>query len=281
MFYFVSGDQNKVDLHKVIETHERYADLKKNEKALNRIIYTDIEDAYYTGIAAANTAAGNTADSSGKTADTADKAFADYFRFYDLYHADKEAFSADNNLYPAVNISVKSFDNAVYFCVADSIRRKNFAQALKMLPNPRVKVLDFLLCMDNANDFSRFERFAALPLSFETVKNYLPSAIHKIQIADYADEVYKKLRVENYKGDFAAVSRYLQVPFDCQAESLDAKKSVLEYLCRTGNADELADLEILTADYINCAYRIYDPILFAPFIKTSLETLENAKNASN
>jgi glycosyltransferase involved in cell wall biosynthesis len=287
MFYFCNNEFDKV-----LETHERYAAMRKEQKNFPEIIYTDIEDVYYTALAAeqralakaqVETEAGTKAqaDSEKNDTETAFTAFEEYFKFYNIYHADRARFIQDNGVYPAVNVSQKSHDKAVAAFTRLCIKDGRFTDALGFLPNAGVSAADTLFVMDSANDFTRMESTAKLPDAFGAVKSYLSRAVNKIALADNADKVFAKLAPNEYKGDFAAISRYLQIPFDCQVESLDAKKSVIEYLTGTENPDEIADLAILTADYTGNVYRVNDPDFYSPFIKAALKTLQDEKTVSN
>ncbi|MDR0974652.1 MAG: glycosyltransferase [Ruminococcus sp.] len=256
-YYFDSNEYNKA-----LEEHEKYKKFRESENT--RLLYTDIEDAYLSGASAARS------DKFDFAAEMLTK-FEEYYKYYNENYDD---FVADRRFYPAVNTSEYAVKLAYGMLTASCMKSKRYDTALSRLMESPTASTDIIFCMDNQGDLSRLPEYLAVPGAADAAMKYIYEAVHPIELSGALAKVIGQ------KSDFAVIHRYLTEPFDCDEESLHAKKVIIEYLTKTKT--ELEDLEYLVNDYISHVYVTSDSIHYSDVI-TSAQHLfaENSTNTDD
>jgi glycosyltransferase involved in cell wall biosynthesis len=252
-FHFVENEYDKT-----LELHEKYMMLCGEDcgSDLTRLVYSDIEDAFFTGAAAARS----------KNYSLAVKMLTRFEDYYKYYTENYERFSVNRRFYPAVNTSSHMAELAADMLTATCMESKEYEYALSRLMKKRALSNDITICMDNTNDFSFLAEFMAIPGADAAVWKYVPSAVHPIDLTKAATEIVGE------DSDFAIIYRYLTEPFDCGTENLHAKKTVIEYLTATKSEPE--DLEFLVNNYISEVYVTSDSIHYSDLITSARRVLD-------
>jgi glycosyltransferase involved in cell wall biosynthesis len=253
------------DFAKVCDVHEKYAEIRKNDDAYSRVIYLDLEDACYSGIAY------NKMGDPEKAVKLLEQ-FTEYFK---LYHTDNAAaFAADNMIYPAVNVSDEAYTVVSNEYVDACMSTGRYDAALRRLLEAKKNVDKMLICMDNLSDFSALPGLVSIKNALSDVKQYLPKAVHPYELLLAADGAFKTS--EKYHSDFAIIAEYIKSGGSGKNLPLHNELVLIEYIMSMPVESGLDDLRSITDDYINRVYLIHDPIHYSPMVSGALNRLKNA-----
>ncbi|MDR0903987.1 MAG: glycosyltransferase [Ruminococcus sp.] len=252
--------ENEYD--KTLELHEDYKKLRGADYGdIKKLLYTDIEDAFITGATAARS----------DDYDTAVKMLTNFEEYYRIFNENYERFAVNRRIYPAICTSDNAVKLAASMLTASCMKSKQYEYALLRLMKNPVLSNDINICMDNINDFSRLPEFLTIPGAAAALTEYIPTAVHPIDLTKALTELVGE------DSDFAIIYRYLTEPFDCEIESLHAKKIVIEYLTKTKSEPD--DLEFLVNDYIDHVYVTSDSIHYSDLITSARRVLaEKSEN---
>jgi glycosyltransferase involved in cell wall biosynthesis len=253
MEYYAENNEHEKTLE-VFEEYKKHrgADFNTDgDSDLSKLVYTDIEAVFLAGATAARS----------EDYTTAVKFLTKFEEYHKYYTENYERFAVNRRFYPAVNVSAHSVKLAAGMLTASCMKSEQFEYALSRLMKSPTVSNDITLCMDNINDFSYLPEFLAVHGVSSAISEYIPSAIHPIELTKALTEILGD------ESDFAIIYRYLTVPFDCEIETLHAKKIVIEYL--TGTKSEPDDLEYLVNDYINHVYVTSDSIHYSDLITSA------------